>query len=71
MISEIKKYDVIAQPMHIVAEPTEDYSPNEETIKAIEEGRELLKMHKKGLVKGYTNAQTLIENILSLKNHIS
>jgi len=56
--------DYIVEPT-IVAEPVEEYIPNKETIKAIEEGRTELAKYKKGLVKGYTNAQELINDILS------
>jgi len=62
--SLFKKYNVIVEPT-IVAEPVEEYIPNKETIKAIEEGRTELAKYKKGLVKGYTNAQELINDILS------
>ena len=62
--SLFKKYNVIVEPT-IVAEPVEEHIPNKETIKAIEEGRIELAKYKKGLVKGYTNAQELINDILS------
>ena len=46
--SLFKKYNVIVEPAHIVAEPMEDYTPNEETIKAIEEGN---KEYQEGKLK--------------------
>ncbi|MFC2468057.1 MAG: flagellar motor switch protein FliM, partial [Capnocytophaga endodontalis] len=49
--SLFKKYNVIVEPAHIVAEPMEDYTPNEETIKAIGEGN---KEYQEGKLKAYT-----------------
>ena len=61
--SLFKKYNVIVEPT-IVAEPVEEYIPNKETVEAIEEGDALVKKYKKGLVKGYTNAKQMFNDIL-------
>ncbi|SQA78210.1 MULTISPECIES: flagellar motor switch protein FliM [Capnocytophaga] len=62
--SLFKKYNVIVKPVHI-SEPTEEYVPNKKTIEAIEEGDMLVEKYKKGLVKGYTNAKEMFNDILS------
>ena len=62
--SLFKKYNVIAEPVHIVSDAIEEYVPNKETIEAIEEGDALVKKYKKGLVKGYTNAKQMFNDIL-------
>ncbi|WP_304337005.1 flagellar motor switch protein FliM [Capnocytophaga leadbetteri] len=54
--SLFKKYNVIVEPEPIVAEPMGNYTPNEETIRAIEEGR---REYEQGLLKGYTNIDEL------------
>ena len=54
--SLFKKYNVIVEPAPIVAEPMDNYTPNEETIRAIEEGR---REYEQGLLKGYTNIDEL------------
>lgn len=45
--------------------PIEKATPNKETIEAIEEGRQLIEKHKKGLVKGHKSAEELFNKILS------
>ena len=50
--SLFKKYNVIVEPVNAVAEP-------------IEEGDMLVAKYKKGLVKGYTNAKEMLNDILS------
>ena len=62
--SLFKKYNVIVKPVYI-SEPTEEYVPNKKTIEAIEEGDMLVEKYKKGLVKGYTNAKEMFNDILS------
>ena len=62
--SLFKKYNVIVEPVNIVAEPIEEYVPNKKTIEAIEEGDMLVAKYKKGLVKGYTNAKQMFNDIL-------
>lgn len=63
--SLFKKYNVIVEPVNIVAEPIEEYVPNKKTIESIEEGDMLVAKYKKGLVKGYTNAKEMLNDILS------
>ena len=63
--SLFKKYNVIVEPVNIVAEPIEEYVPNKKTIEAIEEGDMLVEKYKKGLVKGYTNTKEMFNDILS------
>lgn len=63
--SLFKKYNVIVEPVNIVAEPIEEYVLNKKTIEAIEEGDMLVAKYKKGLVKGYTNAKEMLNDILS------
>ena len=63
--SLFKKYNVIVEPVNAVAEPIEEYVPNKKTIEAIEEGDMLVAKYKKGLVKGYTNAKEMLNDILS------
>ena len=58
--SLFKKYNVIVEPAHIVAEPMEDYTPNEETIKAIEEGN---KEYQEGKLKAYTDIDELFRDL--------
>lgn len=48
----------------IFEEKEENYIPNIETIKAIEEGDTLVKNYKKGFVKGYSSAETMFNDIL-------
>ena len=62
--SLFKKYNVIVEPVNAVAEPIEEYVPNKKTIEAIEEGDMLVAKYKKGLVKGYTNAKQMFNDIL-------
>ena len=62
--SLFKKYNVIVEPVNIVAEPIEEYVPNK-TIEAIEEGDMLVAKYKKGLVKGYTNAKEMLNDIFT------
>ena len=57
--SLFKKYNVIAEPT-VVAEPVEEYIPNEETIRAIEEGR---REYREGLLKGYKNHDELFSDL--------
>lgn len=57
--SLFKKYNVIAEPT-AVAEPVEEYIPNEETIRAIEEGR---REYREGLLKGYKNLDELFSDL--------
>ena len=57
--SLFKKYNVIAEPT-VVAEPVEEYIPNEETIRAIEEGR---REYREGLLKGYKNLDELFSDL--------
>ena len=47
-----------------MSDTIEEYIPNKETIEAIEEGDALVKKYKKGLVKGYTNAKQMFNDIL-------
>ena len=54
--SLFKKYNVIVEPAPIVVEPMGNYTPNAETIRAIEEGR---REYEQGLLKGYTNIDEL------------
>ena len=63
--SIFKKYNVIVEPVNIVAEPIEEYVPNKKTIEAIEEGDMLVAKYKKGLVKGYTNAKEMLNDIFT------
>lgn len=63
--SLFKKYNVIVEPVNIVAEPIEEYVPNKKTIEAIEEGDMLVAKYKKGLVKGYTNAKEMLNDIFT------
>lgn len=62
--SLFKKYNVIVEPVHIVSDTIQEYIPNKETVEAIEEGDALVKKYKKGLVKGYTNAKQMFNDIL-------
>ena len=55
----------ISEPANVVAEPKEIYEPNEKTIEAIEEGDSLVEKYKKGVVKGYTNARDMFNDIFS------
>lgn len=63
--SLFKKYNVVVEPVNIVAEPIEEYVPNKKTIEAIEEGDMLVAKYKKGLVKGYTNAKEMLNDIFT------
>ena len=63
--SLFKKYNVIVEPVNTVAEPIEEYVPNKKTIEAIEEGDMLVAKYKKGLVKGYTNAKEMLNDIFT------
>lgn len=40
----------------------EEYTPNAKTIRTIEKGNE---EHQKGLIKGYTNAKEMFDDILN------
>ena len=63
--SLFKKYNVIVEPVNIVAKPIEEYVSNKKTIEAIEEGDMLVAKYKKGLVKGYTNAKEMLNDIFT------
>ena len=63
--SLFKKYNVIVEPVNIVAEPIEEYVPNKNTIDAIEAGDMLVANYQKGLVKGYTNAKEMLNDIFT------
>jgi len=63
--SLFKKYNVIVEPVNAVAEPIEEYVPNKKTIEAIEKGDMLVAKYKKGLVKGYTNAKEMLNDIFT------
>jgi hypothetical protein len=43
----------------------EDYTPNEETISAIEEGDRLVEQYKKGLIKAHTDIKQMFNDILT------
>ncbi len=55
-------YNIHIPETDIKVEPIqESYTPNKQTAKAIEKG---LEEHQKGLLKGYTNAKTMMNDIL-------
>lgn len=54
--SLFEKYNIKVEPIQ------ESYTPNKQTAKAIEKG---LEEHQKGLLKGYTNAKAMMNDILS------